>query len=133
MTSPGKGRGQPDLDKIGSHPFTCDSGAETEDIGIIMFPAHSRSIFVVAVGGTYFPIPVGGDRHTDPGTADKNASLATAIVHQRDDTFGIVRIVYGITGKTAGICDIMVKVTQQLHDLFLEMIAAMISAKRNLH
>ena len=133
MTSAGKRRGQPDLDKISSHAFTYDSGTKAEDVGIIVFPAHSRSIIVMAVGGTYLPIAVGGDRHAYPGTADENPSVATAIAHQPDDMFGIIRIVYRITGKTTGIGDVMAKVTQQLHYLFLEMVPAMISAKRNLH
>jgi hypothetical protein len=74
MTTAGKPGFKPNLNDIQSDGDSQHSCPKAEDIGVVVFTAHSGSIGLMAKGGTNVPVPVGSNRHADTCAADKNAA-----------------------------------------------------------
>jgi len=73
MTTADKIGFEPGLDDIQSDGNPQNSSAETENIGVIVFPTHSGGEGLMANCCPNVPMPVGGYRHTDTSPADKDA------------------------------------------------------------
>jgi hypothetical protein len=69
------GGGQESLDHFESSRGSDDTGAEGEDVGVVMLASKAGGEYVVSQGGTDAGDSVGGDGNSDAGTADGDTEI----------------------------------------------------------
>jgi len=133
VSSTGKIGRKPDLDHFQRVGSFKDTSAKAEDIGVVVFPAHFRSIDICTIGRPDAPVPVGGYRHANPGPTDEYSHRAFAshnALHRFLDEIGIIHRIFG---KTADIYNLMAGVNKILLDCFLQIIPTVIGRDDNFH
>lgn len=132
MTPAGKLGFEPDLDDIQSNGNPNYSCTETENIGVIVFSAHSGGEGLMAKCCPNVPVPVGGYRHPDTRPTDQNTMRTEPILDCRTDLVGNVRIIDRFLGITPQIDDRMVGLFKQLDQLSFKSKSAMVTPQCNI-
>jgi hypothetical protein len=133
MAASFKGSLQPKLDHALNEFFAQQIGRETQDVGIIMPPAHFGGNAVMARRSTDAGNLVGGDAHADPGAANEDASFGSA----RSHVLGYLESEVGIidAGVSFGthIEDFVLQIAQEPYNSMLGIETPMVAANRYFH
>ena len=81
------------IDDLECEPFSYYTGAHREDVGVIMLACCLGTEAVSADSGTYLFMTVCRDRNTDPGSADKDASVGLPVDYRLAYRFGEIRVI----------------------------------------
>ena len=126
-------RGQEYLHHPLSHVFAGEAGADGHDVGVVVAAGHLRLQAVGAVGAADALDLIGGNGNADAGGADHDAAVALALRHGTGGGSAEIRIVAALQRVAAEILIFMAQLFQDLDDMLLQLIAAVVTAQCDFH
>src|SRR5215475_1496721 len=119
---------KPDADDF-AHFFRRDhAGAESQDIGVIVFSAVAGGGRVITHGGADAGHLVCGHARPDAGAVDHDAEIARAVSHRPRDGVGEIRVIDGFFGKRPEVAMTVAEFGEKFLEALFHFISAVIRA-----
>ena len=131
VTALGPRCGEPLLDDLQREVRPDKTGAERENVGVIVFPAIAGRRDVVAEGRTDPRDLVGDHGRPDAGSVDDDAPAAGAVGDEPGDLVRVVRVVDGVGGVGATVVDVVSRLPEAERDALLQREPAVVGTDRN--
>ncbi len=117
------------MDDLFGEVAADESGAEREDVGVVVFAAVDGGGLIVAEGGTDARDFVGRHATADARAVDDNAPLRSAISNVTSNGVGDVGVILGVVTVGPAVDDLVASGLDGRLELFLEGVAPMIGTE----
>ena len=124
---------KPSINDIQSNTCPQDPSTQTEDVGVIVLPAHSCGKSFMAKGSTDLSIPVSSYRHTYTSPADEDTAYRPALYKFFANLISNIRVINRFFGMAPHIVNFMPSTDKKPFNFFFQYKTTVIAPQRNVH
>ena len=117
------------MDDLFGEVAADESGAEREDVGVVVFATVEGGDLIVAEGGTDARDFVGGHATANARAVDDNAPLRSTISNVTSNGVGDVGVIHGVVTVGAAVDDLVASGFDGSLELFFKGVAPMIGTE----